>query len=94
MPETYFTLRWPDGQEERCYSPSTIIGDYLDAGVSYPLADFMARIRGGLNAASDRVAKKYGFACSSAMAQLEAIEVQAAKYEHSENQNVTCLEIT
>jgi uncharacterized repeat protein (TIGR04042 family) len=63
MPEVIFHIRWPDGTEERCYSPSTIIHDHLTAGASYPLPDFVARARAGLNAASGRVAARYGFAC-------------------------------
>lgn len=92
MPETYFTLRWPDGTEERCYSPSTVITDFLSPGTSYPLDAFLSRVRIGLHRASDRVAAKYGFACSSAMAQLEAIETRAATFRGQGD--VTCLAIT
>ena len=28
MPETWFHIRWPDGSEERCYSPSRVIKDF------------------------------------------------------------------
>ncbi len=77
MPEVRFTIRWPDGAEESCYSPSTAIHRHLDAGQTYPLAEFLERARAGLNEASDRVAAKYGFACSSAMDQLARIEAEA-----------------
>lgn len=78
MPEVRFTIRWPDGHEESCYSPSTAIGRHLQAGASYPLPDFLMRARAGLNEASARVAAKYGFACSSAVDQLDRIEQRAA----------------
>ncbi|MEI4474062.1 MSMEG_0570 family nitrogen starvation response protein [Frigidibacter sp. MR17.24] len=78
MPEVRFTIRWPDGAEEVCYSPSTVIHQHLSAGTSYPLPDFLARARAALTEASDRVAAKYGFACSAAMDQLSRIETQAA----------------
>ena len=52
MPEVHFTIRWPDGLEERCYSPSTAIREYLAAGKTYPLPDFLDRARAGLKLAA------------------------------------------
>ena len=78
MPEMHFTVRWPDGEETRCYSPSLVVRDYLEVGRSYPLAEFIERSRTMLNIASDRVRARYGFACSSAMDQLAQIEERAA----------------
>ena len=48
MPEVIFHIRWPDGREERCYSPSTAIRQHLTAGQTYPLAEFVARARAGM----------------------------------------------
>lgn len=93
MPETWFTLRWPDGQDQRCYSPSTVIGQFLTPGTSYPLEELLTRVRDGLGRASERVAEKYGFACSSALAQLDEIETRAAPFQGQDAQ-VTCLAIT
>ncbi|WP_149139709.1 MSMEG_0570 family nitrogen starvation response protein [Gemmobacter caeruleus] len=92
MPEVIFHIRWPDGVEERCYSPSTIIHQHLSAGQSYPLDDFLARVRAGLIEASDRVAAKYGFACSSAMDQLARIEANARRYS-ADDAPVICLSL-
>lgn len=80
MPIMHFTVRWPDNQEVRCYSPSLVIRDYLVPGTSYPLPDFMARTREALHIASDRVRAKYGFACSAAMDQLAHIEATAERF--------------
>lgn len=80
MPEMRFTIRWPDGAEETCYSPSTAITRHLAAGARYPMPDFLARVRAGLREASDRVEAKYGFACSSALDQLARIETRAAPF--------------
>lgn len=80
MPEVIFTLRWPDGALEQCYSPSTAIADHLDAGATYPLAEFLARSRAGLGAASERVRARYGFPCSRAMGQLARIEQAAQSF--------------
>ena len=74
MPETLFRVRWPDGQTETCYSPSTVIRDFFEPGRTYPLPDFLQASRAGLRAASDRVRMRHGFGCSRAMAQLSAIE--------------------
>jgi uncharacterized repeat protein (TIGR04042 family) len=61
MPEMRFVVRWPDGAEEACYSPSFVIKDYFTPGESYALADFVERSRTALLIASDRVRAKYGF---------------------------------
>src|SRR5260370_20318734 len=70
MPETRFLIRWPDGSPESCYSPSLVIEDYLAAGQTYPLADFLALSRTALALASDRVKAKYGAPCRRARARL------------------------
>jgi len=80
MPEMRFSIRWPDGTPERCYSPSLVIKDFFAPGASYPLADFLARSRTALNIASERVRAKYGFACASAMDQLARIETAAKAF--------------
>jgi len=74
MPEMRFTIRWPDGLSESCYSPSLVIKDFFAPGQHYALDDFLARSRTALMIASDRVKEKYGMACSRAMGQLARIE--------------------
>jgi uncharacterized repeat protein (TIGR04042 family) len=78
MPEVRFIIRWPDGSEMSCYSPSRVVREYLEVGRSYPVADFLARSRAALSLASERVRAKYGYACTGAMEQLAAIEERAA----------------
>lgn len=80
MPEMHFSIRWPDGRPERCYSPSLVIKDFFAPGKTYPLDDFVARSRSALNIASERVKAKYGFACTSAMDQLARIETAAKAF--------------
>jgi uncharacterized repeat protein (TIGR04042 family) len=80
MPEVRFSVRWPDDSVSDCYSPSTVILDYLEAGARYRLSDFVDRSRTALNLASERVRLKYGYACSSAMDQLQRIETAAAGF--------------
>jgi uncharacterized repeat protein (TIGR04042 family) len=74
MPVMHFHVRWPDQTTTRCYSPSLVVGEYLTVGQSYPLNDFLTRVREALNIASERVRAKYGFACSQALDQLAEIE--------------------
>ena len=81
MPEMHFHVRWPDGRQEACYSPSLVVKDFLTPGESYALDDFVAKTRTALNIASERVRAKYGFACSSAMDQLARIEAAAKRQE-------------
>lgn len=93
MPETIWTVRWPDGAEERCYSPSSVVAEIFRPGETYELADFLARARTAMQRASDRVEAKYGFPCTRARGQLERIEARAADYAATPDAAVTCLEI-
>jgi len=77
MPEMTFTVRWPDGSEQQCYSPSLVMHDFLEPGAEYPVGEFVSRSTEALTIASDRVRAKFGFACTSAAAQLESIETAA-----------------
>lgn len=81
MPEMRFYVRWPDGRQEACYSPSLVVKDFLTPGESYALNDFVEKARTALNIASERVREKYGFTCSSAMDQLARIEAAAKQQE-------------
>ncbi len=81
MPAVNFRVRWPDDSQSECYSPSTIIRDYVKAGQSLTIAEFAERSRSGLCAASERGRQRYGYACSSAMDQLAQIERHCRKFK-------------
>ena len=89
MPEMRFSIRWPDGSTESCYSPSLVIKNFFVPGEIYPLEEFVATSRTALNIASDRVKAKYGFVCSSAMDQLARIELAAKGFAHLPNARVS-----
>ena len=74
-----FHVRWPDGAEEVCYSPSLVVHDHLTTA-TYPVDDFVERCTLALTEADRRVREKYGFGCTRSMAQLEAIRVAAARH--------------
>lgn len=81
MPEMHFQIRWPDGAEERCYSPSLVIGELISADKTYPVYEFMERVGAGLRIAAERVRAKYGFYCSAAQEQLATLEERAKAFE-------------
>ena len=80
MPAMHYRLRWPDASVSTCYSPSLVIKDFFEPGTAYALADFLQRVREATQIASDRVAAKFGFACSRAADQLADIESKAARF--------------
>ena len=97
MPETFWTVRWPDGSEEQLYSPSSVVADHFVPGRSYPLPEFLRLSRIAMHQASDRVLARYGHPCSRAMGQLARIEARIeARFAASGGQagHVTCLKIT
>lgn len=94
MPEMHFTVRWPDDTVSDCYSPSLVIREHMAVGGSYPVADFVERSRTALNIASERVRAKYGYACSSAMDQLQQIEALAERFDTNPDARVQVLKFT
>ena len=91
MPETYFRVRWPDGKEQSCYSPSSVVAEYFKPDTEYPLAEFLGISESALTEASERVKQKFGYYCSSASDQLQQIRQIAAGFEPSDR--VTVLQI-
>ena len=83
MPEMTFDVQWPDGRVQRCYSPSLVMHDYLNAGSDYTVADFLDRSGTALHEASERVRAKFGFACTSAAWAKEEITSAATEFEPS-----------
>lgn len=91
MPAMHYRLRWPDASESTCYSPSLVIRDFFEPGASYALPDFLQRVREATQIASDRVAAKFGFACSRAADQLLDIETQAARFSDQPDARIEML---
>ncbi len=91
MPEMQFQLRWPDGAETLCYSPSLVVAEHLREGACYGVADFLGRIDTALRIASDRVQQKYGVPCARALAQLAEIRARAEACTDPEHASITVL---
>ena len=89
MPAVMLRVRWPDSTVSECYSPSTVIKDFLQAGNAYPLADFVERTQSALTLASERVQAKYGFACSAAADQMQDIQIRARDFMDKQEAVVT-----
>ncbi|GAB91502.1 MSMEG_0570 family nitrogen starvation response protein [Gordonia rhizosphera] len=81
MPEMTFTVRWPDGAVQECYSPSLVMHDHLDVGGCYTVDDFRSRATTALDEAAERVRAKFGFACTSAAATADDIKNTATRYD-------------
>ena len=88
MPSVSFYVVWPDARVVDCYSPSTVIKEYFEVGKEYPLTEFMMLAREALEAASERVRVKFGYACSAAMDTLEVLERDAKVFRDTPNAKV------
>jgi len=55
------------------------------------MRDFLTRSRTALNAASERVRQRFGFACSSAMDQLHEIESWGRAYKAEDTVRILTL---
>jgi len=91
MPEIHFSIQWPDGEITRCYSPSTIVREYFSRDLTLTIEELVETSTRALGAAGDRVEAKYGFACTSAAAELRNIQVRAGSF--SAEEKVTIVDI-
>lgn len=94
MPERYLHIRWPNGEQEQCYSPSSVVEQYLDEGKTYELSQFVSISESALTAASERVREKFGYSCSSAAHQLLKIKEKAATFDAGEKLEVVVEKIS
>lgn len=94
MPAINFNIRWPDGSEENCYSPSTVLRQHFKSGDKMPLGEFISKAEVALGAASDRVSEVYGYACSSAMDQLAVIKGNAARFKDLDDPQIEIISVT
>jgi putative flavoprotein involved in K+ transport len=92
MPSVDFTLRWPDGALQRCYSPSRSIEESLVQGAAYPVDELVRRCRAGLERAGERVREVRGFACTASAEQLAAIEARAREFAGARDDAVVTVE--
>ncbi|GAN67800.1 MSMEG_0570 family nitrogen starvation response protein [Acetobacter orleanensis] len=94
MPEMTFRVRWPDGAETECYSPSLVIQDHFTPGMTYLVPEFLKKADTALNEASERVRSRYGFPCSRALGQLQTIRQTCAQFKNSQDAQIRVLSFT
>lgn len=80
MPVTYVNIEWPDKQKDRIYSPSSVIEEYFNIGDSLEINHFLTTCNKSLTDASERVRKKFGYACTSAQAESFRISEKCKTY--------------
>ena len=60
MPEMILTVRWPDGSVDPCFSPTLVMRDHHDPGVTYAVDDVVSRSVAALELAAERVRAVHG----------------------------------
>ena len=91
MPVTYLHVRWSDQKESRYYSPSSVVAEHFETGAVYAVPEFLEHAQRALTEASERVRKKYGYACSAAQDQLQVIESDARRFAGQSDARVEVL---
>ena len=91
MPVTYVHIEWPDHKVDRVYSPSSVIKDYFKPGEDLLVDVFLAACTKGLNNASERVRQKFGYACTSGMAELQRISNLCQDYDNSKKVKIVSI---
>ncbi len=91
MPVTYIHIQWPNEEEDQVYSPSSIIENYFTPQQEITVTKFNALCNESLTKASDRVAKKFGFACTSAMAEMQRITSCCKNHDGSEKVKIIAI---
>ncbi len=94
MPAINFKVRWPDGSEDNCYSPSTVLHEHFKTGDQMSVSEFTKKAEQALGAASHRVQQKFGYFCSSAMDQLSAIKMKSQRFEDADTEQVKIISIS
>lgn len=92
MPITYVNIQWPNNQKDQIYSPSSVIKDYFEIGESMDISNFLSNSNNALTEASERVRKKFGYACTAAQA--EAIRIKEKSEEFETSKKVKIISIT
>lgn len=92
MPEMTVRVRWPDNTTQDCYSPSLVMHDFLAAGTTYTVGEFVDRSHAALLQASERVRLKFGFACTSAQATRDQISEIAERFQPHDQVEVLAMD--
>lgn len=83
MPVTYIHIELPDQKKDKIYSPSSVIREYFNPGEIHSIDNFLTICSKGLNEASERVRQKFGYACTSAIAESQRMNTVCKNYDTS-----------
>ena len=83
MPITYVHIELPDQTKDQIYSPSSVIKEYFNPGEDLTVSKFLTTCNEGLQEASERVRQKFGYACTSAIAESQRIHTLCKNYDSS-----------
>ena len=92
MPAVSFDIEWPDGEVMNCYSPSTVIRDYFRVGATMTVGDVIDTCQVALGRASERVEERFGFRCTEAEAQRDAILDRAQRFDKDQMVRILAIE--
>ena len=84
MPVTYINIEWPNNETDKVYSPSSVVKEYFNASESLTIPDFLNACNQSLEIASERVRKKYGYACTSAQSESQRIKNKCKNFTANE----------
>ncbi len=92
MPVTHVHIEWPDQETDQVYSPSSIIEDYFTVGATLCIDEFAKACNESLNEANGRVRQKFGFACTSAQAELHRISEKCKTYDATKRVKIIAIQ--
>ena len=73
------------------YSPSSVIKEYFEPGQEISVEMFLTICTKGLQEADERVRQKYGYACTSAQAELERVSIICQDYDISKKVKIVSI---
>ena len=80
MPVTYLNIEWPNKETDQVYSPSRVIEEYFTPGNLLTIEKFLQITNEALTEASERVRRKYGYACTSAQEEIKRVSLKCKNY--------------
>lgn len=85
MPITYMNIEWPNKKDDQVYSPSSIIKTFFKPQEQLTVKQFKETCTQSLEEASERVRQKFGYACTSAMAEAKRISALCETYDKEDS---------
>ncbi len=91
MPETYVNIKWPNGESDSVYSPSSVIENYFNKNQDIEIISFVNTCEEALNEASNRVYEKFGFVCTAAISEAQRIKNKSEQIKTKGNVTIVSI---